>query len=539
MKRNGTCPICYLRRLFLPAKPFIDTYRLAPIDNGAGATPIMGWSSWNTFRNRIDEDLILQTAEAMRASGLQEAGYTYVNLDDNWHSSQRTQDGRIQGDPQKFPHGMAYLADRLNQMGFKMGLYSSNGTLTCEDLPASLHREALDARTFAAYGAEYLKYDYCHHEIMSRYAPLVYGIEISKAGQDSVWYGCDKARLGGMAKLMPDKRVEGGRHVSGLDRNAGYMEYDLPCDEAGDYLLTVCIRKKGSGYQKTLAALVNDHDVALYDIPKQKHYNYTARFQQTVRLQKGNNVVRLFNPIARNSDSAFLQYYHMAGELKKAAEEREGAFRPIVFSICEWGWNKPYLWGATAGNMWRTTPDIRPNFGWIKLIYGHNVKLYRYAKAGAFNDPDMLEVGNGNLSENQNISHFSLWCMMAAPLVLGNDVRKATQNLLRIVTNRDMIAIDQDPLCKSAKRVKKGRVDLLVRPLAEGKMAVCLFNRSKSAARYRLDLDDLRKDDYVDLPLAKEYTVKNVWEDETFATAPKFTASVPPEGVAVFIVQAV
>lgn len=141
----------------------------------------------------------------------------------------------------------------------------------------------------------------------------------------------------------------------------------------------------------------------------------------------------------------------------KVAKERKQKEKPIVFSICEWGWGKPYNWGAKAGNLWRTTPDIRPWWWWIKLIYEHTVKLYKYASKGHYNDPDMLEVGNGKLSYNQNVSHFSLWCMMNAPLILGNDLRNMSDQVKSIVTNRNMIAINQDSLAKQAKRVKKAQ----------------------------------------------------------------------------------
>lgn len=536
MRRNGMCPICYIKQFFVPAKPFIESYKVKPVDNGAPTTPIMGWSSWNTFRNRIDEELILDTAKTMKETGLLDAGYRYVNLDDNWHSSERTADGKIQGDPAKFPSGIKAMIAKLNEMGFRAGLYSSNGTLTCEDLPASLHREALDARTFAEYGVEYLKYDYCHHEIMSSYAPLVYGIEISGKGIETRFFDCSNAKLSGTAKLMKDKVLESGHHVSGLDKNKGYMEYEINMEEEGDYVLTVCVRKFGSKYDKVLAALIED-EIYIYDIPAQKKINKTARFQKTVRLKKGANTIRLFNPCTRRSDGAFLQYYTMGKELAKAAKEREGEFKPIVFSICEWGWNSPYKWGALAGNMWRTTPDIRPWFFWIKLIYGHTIKLYPYAKPGAYNDPDMLEVGNGKLTYNQNLSHFSLWCMMSAPLVLGNDIRKINKNVLDVVTNKDMIAIDQDELCKPAKRIKKGTVDVIARPLSGDRTAVCLFNRSKSAKKQSIDLKNILSDEYVDRPIKKSYQVKDVWADEIFDSNGIINAKVDNECVKVYIIE--
>ena len=248
-------------------------------------------------------------------------------------------------------------------------------------------------------------------------------------------------------------------------------------------------------------------------------------------------MVRLFNPIARAADSAFLQYYNMGKQLAAAAKEREGEFRPIVFSICEWGRNKPYRWGALAGNMWRTTPDIRPIFPWIKLIYGHNVKLYRYARACGFNDPDMLEVGNGKLTENQNRAHFSLWCMMSAPLVLGNDMRAVSRRVLDIVTNRDMIAIDQDPLCKPCKRLKRGCVDVLARPLESGRTAICLFNRTKLTRKCRVSIDKINADAYIDRTAQKSYSVKDVWADETFAADNVIECTLEGDAVKVYIVE--
>lgn len=536
MKRNGMCPICFIRQFLTPHSPFLQTYNVKKVENGAPLTPIMGWSSWNTFRNNIDEKLILDTANALKNSGLYDAGYRYVNLDDNWHSSMRTAENELQGDLVRFPRGIKALVDDLNALGFKAGLYSSNGTLTCEDLPASLHRERTDARTLASFGIEYFKYDYCHHEIMSKYAPLVYGVEISPCGTGKKeFYECKKARLDGFAKFMPDKHTPTKCHVSGLDKNAGYMEYDnIYVEEEGEYVLTVCTRKKGN-YKKVLAALVNGEDIYLYDIPEQKKYNYTARFQQVVALKKGMNTVRLFNPVARRSDSAFLQYYNMGKELAAAAKNREGEFKPIVFSICEWGRNKPYKWGALAGNMWRTTPDIRPIFPWIKMIYNKTVKLHKYASPAAWNDPDMLEVGNGKLTKNQNIAHFSLWCMMNAPLVLGNDIRSIPDSVLEIVTNKDMIAINQDSLCKPCKRVKKGRVDVLAKPLSGDRVAVALFNKSKSEKSVHLDVSKIFGDEYITVPQKSSYCVKDVWTGEEINLTNELNTKVLGECVKVFI----
>lgn len=538
MKRNGMCPICYLKQFFVPSRPFIETYKLKRIENGAPSAPIMGWSSWNTFRNNIDEKLMFDTAKAMKDTGLLDAGYKYVNMDDNWHSSLRTAEGKLQGDLSRFPNGIKSMITALNNEGFKVGIYSSNGTLTCEDLPASLHRERLDARTVADWGVEFFKYDFCHHEYMSQYAPLVYGVEVAKENtSEATFYDCKKARLFGNAKFMSDKHVPTKCHVSGLDKNGGYMEYEIEVEEDGNYVFTVCIRKMGPKYEKVLAAHVNEEELYIYDIPCQKKPNFTGRFQQVVALKKGKNTVRLFNPVARKSDSAFLQYYNMGKELAEAARLREGEFRPIIYSICEWGWNKPYKWGRLAGNMWRTTPDIRPWFWWIKLIYNHTVDLYDRVLPGAWNDPDMLEVGNGKLTENQNVAHFSLWCMMNAPLVLGNDIRKIPQYVLDIVTNKTMIAINQDAEYKPCKRIVKGKVDVLAKPLSDGRVAVCLFNKGKCKAKSSVKLSTIFNDEYINIKRKDSYTVKEVWTNKEYTFENDIKVSLDGESVKVFVLE--
>lgn len=192
------------------AKNAMNSVRLTfPTDekfsNGTALTPPMGWSSWNTFRNRIDEKLILETAEAMKVSGLADAGYQYVNLDDCWQSSMRDENGRLQGDFANFPSGIPALVKSVNDLGLKLGIYSSNGTLTCEDLPASLGNEAIDADTFAEWGVEYFKYDFCHNVPIPMRAPYIEYICVSNAdGSFETTVPADDAALFGDAKIMED-----------------------------------------------------------------------------------------------------------------------------------------------------------------------------------------------------------------------------------------------------------------------------------------------------------------------------------------------
>ena len=541
MKRNNMCPFCYIRQLFMKKKPTSVRPTFDDYPVGTALTPPMGWSSWNTFANRINEKLILDTAKAMKDKGLLDAGYRYVNLDDCWQSSLRTETGELVADYETFPHGLPYLVKEVNKLGFKLGAYTSNGTLTCEDLPASLHREQVDANTLAKWGIEYFKYDFCHHEYLSKNAPLIYSISISKFDGHPIEYSVQNAVLSGLAKYMTDTKLPSGQYVSGLDSNLGAITYNnIEADEAGKYVLTINIKKSGQ-FAKFLVAKVNDKDEYEIEFPDQKKFNVTARFQVIVELNAGKNTIKLFNPITSKADSEMYQYRRMGYALKRATErvaKEEGrAEKPITFSICEWGWGKPYNWGAKAGNLWRTTPDIKPIWPWIKLIYGHTVKLYKFSGVGHYNDPDMLEVGNGKLTYNQNISHFSLWCMMNAPLVLGNDIRDMSEQVREIVTNKALIAINQDPLCKAAKRVKKGTVDILAKPLADGSTAVCFFNKSSHGAKAKFDLGKLLDDNYIAMKKQQSYTAKEQWTGEEVTTSGMLEVSLEKCASKVFVVK--
>lgn len=513
MKRNGMCPICYLRSKFGGGK-IITKQELTPFDNQARKSPVMGWSSWNTFMNVISEDVIVGIADKLVETGLRDAGYIYVNIDDNWHSGERDENGDIVPDYTTFPNGMKHLADYLNSKGLKLGLYSSNGTLTCEDLPAALGNEEHDAYTFAKYGAEYLKYDFCHHIYVSKYAPLIYKIEIDKLGTGKPeTYLCSNAKLEGFAKFMPCKKVDGGQYISGLDAGKGKATFKVTVPEDGKYVLTLGIRKYGSKYTKMCMAKINGKDEYVINVPEQKKMNVVARFQKIVELKSGENTIELFNPIANKRDSERMQYRKMGDALMKAskrlAEETGNPEKKMILGICEWGWGKPYLWGASAGNMWRTTPDIKCFWPWMMLIYRHNVKLHEYASEGHFNDPDSLEVGNGKLTFDENQALFAIWCMMASPLILGNDLRKMNDQVLGIVSNKDLIAIDQDELFKQGKLVKKGAVDVIAKPIVDG-TAVCFFNHRGGKKTFTYDLDNLVNDNYVAAKKIEDCEIKEL-----------------------------
>jgi hypothetical protein len=521
--------------------------------NGAALTPPMGWSSWNTFRNRISESLILEAAEAMEKTGLADAGYIHLNIDDCWQSSQRDANGRLQADFVTFPSGIAALARQVNAKGLKLGIYSSNGTLTCEDLPASLGHEETDARTFAEWGIEYFKYDFCHHKILPLRAPCIEKIAVALPGSGGeTVYTAEDAVLEGGAAIVIDNKMESGQYIAGLSFAGGAAVFpEVMAEEDGLHVLTLGLRKKNHS-EKFAVIEVNGQFAADTIVPPTWAVTKEGRHQLLVPLKKGVNNIRIFNPIASRFDSSAYQYAKMGKALKQATAEYAAAAglpeKTITYSICEWGFNLPWKWGRKAGNLWRTTLDIKPFWASILAIYEINVRLWKYAGPGGWNDPDMLEVGNGALNFEENKAHFSLWCMMAAPLILGNDVRtflKAdgtvdTENSAwQVVTNRDLIAIDQDPLGMQCRRIAStGLQDTLLKPLANGDVAVCFFNKAAESRHFLLRLATVAAKDYVDLAFANAYEATDLWSKYTETVTDELCATVPPHGVKVFRVRA-
>lgn len=506
-KRNGMCPFCYARALAEAKKakngnvPVL--YNTAPYNNALAQTPPMGWSSWNTFQEKINQDVILQTAVEMKRLGLVDAGYVYLNIDDCWEAKERNLTGELEADYATFSMGMEGLAEKVNEQGMKLGIYSSNGLLTCQDFPASLGFEYRDAYTFAKWGIEYWKLDFCHHVNYTQYAPLVAGIAVSEIGKapDKI-IGCKEGACSGYARIFRSgfrfKRHRHNNqtlpfHASGLDGGRGAITFSVNAEKDGDFVLTVYTHERYS-YEKFLGILVNGETLLTMKIPPDIRWNEYAT-QKIIRLRQGANTLKLFNPVLNPATSDMLQYQYAGRCIKQAtadyARDSGKEEKKIIFSLCEWGAGKPYLWGASAGNLWRTTGDIAANWKSVMHIYEQNVGLYEYAGPGGFNDPDMLEVGNGELTRDENVAHFALWCMMAAPLILGNDIRVMPPEVLEIVTNPRLIAINQDPVGKQAKRIVKGDADVLVKPLAGG-TAVCILNKRDTPQSYRIDEELLR-----------------------------------------------
>lgn len=552
LKRKNICPACAAKKAFAYTRVHIENKE--KYSNGVALTPPMGWSSWNTFRNSIDENLINETADALIKTGLKDAGYIYVNLDDCWQSSLRTADGKLQGDLTRFPKGIKPLIEEINAKGLKVGLYTSNGTLTCEDLPASLYNEAIDANTLAEWGAEYFKYDFCHNEAIPTIAPNLIKLYIGKPGEkDFIDIFAHHGEISDGAKVFPDERVEGGFTVGNLCGGLGKLTFpaiDVP--ENNEYSLTIVFRK-GGNTRKFLVCKVNDETEYDCYFPASKGFTADGRLQVKIQLKKGLNKLEFYNPVASKADSAQRQYIKMGQELKRAtreyAEKNGVPEKPICFSICEWGRNQPWKWGSKAGNLWRTTGDIRPNWLSMIAIYETNIHLYKYASPGCWNDPDMLEVGVGSLTTEENKTHFSLWCMMAAPLILGNDVRKfinddgsvdENNKILEILKNKNLIAIDQDKRGMQGKRIfTNGLTDIIVKPLENRELAVCFLNKTNEKKHMVLPTAKIHNEPYVDLPISKQYEVCDLWENVVFTTNDSIECDVEPHGVKVFKMKAI
>jgi len=365
-------------------------------DNGLAMTPPMGWNSWNKFACNVSEDLIKSMADAMVSSGMKDAGYQYIVIDDCWQVS-RDGNGKIVADPQRFPSGIKALADYIHSRGLKFGLYSDAGTKTCAGRPGSRGHEFQDAHQYAAWGVDYLKYDWCN-----------------------------------------------------------------------------------TGKENAEAAYTTMRDALL------------------------------------------------------------ASGRPIVFSLCEWGTSKPWLWAKDVGNLWRTTGDISDRWaGKIKWPDGSccsngmldildlQVGLEAFSGPGHWNDPDMLEVGNGGMTATEYRSHFSFWCLLAAPLIAGNDLKNMTPEIKEILTNKEVIAVNQDPLGQQGRRIRKnGDLEVWARPLKNGNRAVILFNRGGGEAEISVSWEEL------DYPTHLTAAVRDLWAHQDLGKfTGKFAAKVPSHGV--------
>jgi alpha-galactosidase len=359
-------------------------------DNGLALTPPMGWNSWNRFGCNVSEDLVKSMADAMADSGMKEAGYQYIVIDDCWQVS-RDSNGNIVADAKRFPSGIRALAGYVHSRGLKFGIYSDAGSQTCAGRPGTSGHEYQDASQYASWGVDYLKYDWCN-----------------------------------------------------------------------------------TGKENPEAAYSTMHDA-----------------------------------------------------LKAAG-------RSVVFSLCEWGNSKPWLWARDVGNLWRTTGDIADcwdckkewSMGWVKILDLQD-GLESYAGPGHWNDPDMLELGNGGMTAAEYRSHFSFWCLLAAPLIAGNDLRNMPPEIKEILTNKEVIAVDQDSLGMQGRRVfKNGDAEVWAKQMNDGSRAVILFNRGTAETEISISWEGLG------YPAHLSAAVRDLWEKKDLGKyTGSYSAKVPSHAV--------
>jgi alpha-galactosidase len=330
-------------------------------------TPPMGWNSWNCWGLAVDEQKVIASSHTYRDKGLMNHGWTYVNIDDGWEirgdlNPKRDPQGNILTN-EKFPD-MKRLGDSIHALGLKFGIYSSPGPLTCGGYTASYQHEEQDARSFASWGIDYLKYDWCSYD--------------------------------------------------GIAKDTSLAEYKKP-------------------------------------------------------------------------------YFIMHEALTKVD-------RDIVYSLCQYGMGDVYKWGdEVGGNLWRTTGDITDTWESLREIGFSQVSNSPYARPGNWNDPDMLVVGRvgwgpslhpTRLTPDEQYTHISLWCLLSAPLLIGCDLQLLDEFTLNLLTNDEVIALDQDPLGSQAKQViVDGDTQVWIKQLADGSKAIGVFNLSGKTVKYKLNLE--------------------------------------------------
>ncbi len=561
----------------------------------AAATPPMGWNSWNCFQADINEEKIRAVVDAMIATGMKDAGYDYINLDDGWMAETRDKNGNLQSHPDKFPTGIKALADYVHGKGLKLGLYSSNGTNTCQRVyPGSLGNEEKDAGLFIEWGIDYLKYDWCNHASIN-YSPDIDKISISSVKTKEIFYEAESPEntLGGTGSgtaAVKDITLENnnvqtasGKKVSNIGNNSGSLQFNnIDAPSEGEYQMKIYYSNPDFPFRRAYISVngenavevdipfpgevVNGSPVIAMEEPPQappagglpggtppggapaggpapgvggpppgggftgaiaSRQDVMGVYSMNVKLRAGKNTIKFFNTMT-DKDNAVALYTRMSEALKKAyAESGKPDKRQVVMSICEWGANRPWEWGRDLGQLWRTTFDINDSFSSVLQIIDQNEALAEYAGPGHWNDPDMLEVGNGGMTDAEYRSHFSLWCMMAAPLLTGNDLSEMSEATKLILMNKDAIAVDQDSLGVQGRRIRKeGDIEVWKKPLANEGVAVALFNRGDSEKEIETSLEEIGLNGDV------EYEVKDLWTKEEQPTTDDIIFSVPSHGVA-------
>lgn len=502
--------------------------------------PVMGWSSWNNFRQSINESVIIQTAQALSRLGLKKVGYHYVNIDDCWQSSERDSQGNLQFDHITFPNG-AELSKKIHALGLKIGLYSACGPMTCEDRPGTFGKEVHDAATLVNLGIDFLKYDYCHvidmttDESLLDQSPDLLAITLKNQSTNEEYnLPLHQASLSGMATLQPEN--DGTEFLTGLAHAKGQATFTLPPHKGGRYYLNVLYRKTHNPKRQLVVAQSGQESANLF-FPRSSGWSETGRVEVILELSDQSNLLTFTNPIKDRKTDAIWRYNNMARALAKATQGK----RPINLAVCEHGRNQPWEWAPAFSNSYRIAQDISANWASVVESYDALLKAAPYAVAGSYADPDMLEVGNGDLTADQNRAHFTLWAFMSAPLVLGNDIRQARPDdeWLKIVTNKTVIHVNQTaPYLPSQLLSQAENVDILVKYLDDGTGAVCFFNRSDHETSYRFDLANLPKSVNGQPLLNTKPEIREMWGQTSYSlTGSILKLKMAPTSVLAFQLQ--
>ena len=446
------------------------------LDNGLARTPPMGWNSWNKFGCNVSEVLIKQMADAMVSSGMLAAGYKYLNLDDCWQG-RRDNSGLIQPDAARFPSGMKALADYIHASGLKFGLYSSIGKFTCATYEASRDYATQDAQQYAAWGVDYLKMDDC-------YMDYAWGPDFDRIVVNTINYEAEASVRTGQADIQNCPACSGGQKVGHIGNAVGSLNFtnvSVPTD--GQYQLTLYYsdgttaqEQKSIGFR---TAYININGVDSADrivFTPTGNWNTPSPLSVQVMLKAGLNQIKFHQP--KSLRDIYIERYGLMRDALAATG------RPIIFSLCNQGGESSWEWSAPLGHLWRTTEDIKDNWASVMSILDNNSLLANYAGPGTWNDPDMLEVGNGGMTDTEYQTHLSLWALMAAPLIAGNDLRTMSTATRDILTNAEVIAINQDVYGQQGRRVwVNGNLSVWSKQLSDSnERAVILFNRGAGAA---------------------------------------------------------
>jgi hypothetical protein len=495
------------------------------LNNGQARTPPMGFDAWNAFFCQTSAQLIEQTADAMVSSGMRRDGYKYLNIDDCWMAPHRDSAGNLVADPTKFPHGIQAVARYVHSRGLKLGIYEDSGYTTCAGFPGSFGHERQDATLFAAWGIDYVKYDWCHHPALN-YAPSLDQIKV--AGRR---YAATAATRRGSVRVQSCAPCTGGEEVDSVgDHRATLTFTDVRAPRDGRYRLTIAYLDgdpSPRGTPSRLALVTVDGRRSL-----QVGFRGTGGWLRVgartilARLHAGRNTIEFSNPLT-TADAARLLDTRMGDALLATR-------RAIVFSVCT-GWDpavRPWLSARPIANLWRTTPDIHDTYSSMLSNFRANVALAAFAGPGSWNDPDMLEIGNGGMTDTEYRSEFSLWAEMAAPLIAGTDVRTMSPATKAIYTNRAVIAVDQDTLGIQGRLISRhGGHDVLSKPLAGGDRAVVLFNEDGTTATFGANAAQLG------LPRTRRYLLHDLWTGARTLSGRRLSATVPGHGVVMWRVS--